>query len=258
MLDITNIKQAYDPSLHIFERSLLREYLQYQILAIIFDHPIGRKLSFLGGTCLRIVYNLPRFSEDIDFDNKNLSQKEFEILGDYIKKELEKRGFLVEIAFISKAAFHCNIKFPDLLFKHGITLQKTEKILIQVDTFNQGVEYDSDIFILDKFEFFTQIQATPKAVILSQKMWTITQRKRFKGRDFFDIMFLLQNTRPNLEFLQAKFGKHALTKIVDQILEQLVKVDYSVLADDVRPFLSNPVDAERIKLFPEFLKQKLQ
>ena len=90
MLDIATIKQAYDKGLHLFDRSLLREYLQYQILAIIFDHPVGRKLSFLGGTCLRIVYNLPRFSEDIDFDNKNLSQEEFKTVGDYIKKELEK------------------------------------------------------------------------------------------------------------------------------------------------------------------------
>jgi len=257
MLDITTIKQVYGTQLHSFDRSLLREYLQYQILAILFNHPLSRKLSLLGGTCLRIVRQLPRFSEDIDFDNTNLSEAEFKILGQFLQRELEKRGYLVEVQFISKGAFQCLIKFPDLLYKHGISPQKSEKILIQVDTFDQEVPYESDIFILDKFEFFTQIKVTPKGVILAQKLWTITQRPRLKGRDFFDIMFLLQNTQPNLAFLHAKFGKKNLFELREEILEKLHDADYAQLADDVRPFLLNSADADRITLFPDFLRQKL-
>lgn len=256
MLDIKNIKKFYDNSLHNFDRGILREYLQYQILSIIFSNSLSHKLSFLGGTCLRIVHNLPRFSEDIDFDNKNLSEAEFQSLSEFLKKELEKNGYIVDVKFITKKAFHCNIKFPDLLYKNGITNQSSEKILIQVDTFNQGVDYLSEIFILDKFEFFSQIKATPKEIILAQKLWTITQRPRLKGRDFFDIMFLAQNTTPNLDFLQAKFGKFELKEIIEKILLQLSDADYSILAEDVRPFLINSTDADKIKLFPNFLKQK--
>src|SRR3989344_8921876 len=121
MLSFNEIKKEYKDSLHSFDRGLLREYLQYQILGIIFNHPLGRKLSFLGGTCLRIVYNLNRFSEDIDFDNKNLTEKEFIELSAYIKKELQKLGFQVELKNISKEAFHCYIKFPKLLFENGLS-----------------------------------------------------------------------------------------------------------------------------------------
>jgi len=256
MLDINTIKKSYDAQFHSFERGLLREYLQYQILAILFEHPLSRKLSFLGGTCLRIVHQLPRFSEDIDFDNTDLSEAQFEVLGQFLQKELEKRGYLVEIRFVSKEAFHCHIKFPDLLYKHGISPQKTEKILIQVDTFDQGVDYPSDIFILDKFEFFTQVKVTPKDIILSQKLWTITQRPKLKGRDFFDIMFLLQTAQPDLAFLHAKFGKKDLSILISEILKKLHDVDYHQLADDVRPFLVNPAEADRIMLFPQFLHQK--
>ena len=255
MLDIATIKKAYDSGLHVFERGLMREYLQYQILAILFTHPLGKKLSFLGGTCLRIVYGLPRFSEDIDFDNKNLSEAEFEELGQFLQKELEKIGYLVEIHFVTKGAFHCYIKFPDLLYQYGISPQKSEKILIQVDTFDQGTDYESDIFILDKFDFFSQIKVTPKAVILAQKLWTITQRPRLKGRDFFDIMFLFQNTQPDLTFLQAKFGKLEISEIVGRILNELNDTDYMKLAEDVRPFLLKSSDADKILLFPDFLKQ---
>jgi len=257
MLSIASIKQAYHSNYHAFERGLLREYLQYQILSLIFEHPLSRKLSFLGGTCLRIVHQLPRFSEDIDFDNKELNEIEFETLSLYLQKQLEKLGYIIEIRFVSKAAFHCHIKFPDLLYKSGISSQKSEKILIQIDTFDQGVHYQPELFILDKFEFFTQIQVTPKEILLSQKLWTITQRNRLKGRDFFDSMFLLQTTIPDLTFLQAKFGKQEMSVIVREILTLLKDTDYSKLADDVRPFLVRPAEADKILLFPNFLQQTL-
>ena len=257
MLDITAIKQAYGSEHRGFERWMLREYLQYQILAIIFSHPTSRKLSFLGGTCLRMVYLLPRFSEDLDFDNKKLSQDEFYQLGQYLKVQLEKRGYVVEIRFVSKGAFHCYLKFPGLLRQYDTSAQKGEKILIQVDTFDQGVEYETDTYILDKFEFFTRIKVTPKNIILAQKLWTITQRSRLKGRDFFDSMFLLQTTQPDITFLQSKFGNDDLAKIGDRILKSLREADYKKLADDVRPFLADPTQADKISLFPDLLRQKL-
>lgn len=257
MLDIQNIKAQYPKNLHHFDRGLLREYLQYQILAIIFEHPLSRKLSFLGGSCLRIVHQLPRFSEDIDFDNIKLTQEEFEELASFLAKELEKRGYLVEIKLVSKGAFHCYIRFPELLYQQGLTPQKFEKVLVQVDTFDQGEKYEPELFILDKFEFFKQIKITPKSVILAQKLWTITHRPRFKGRDFFDILFLLQSTQPDMHFLQAKFGKKPLASIVDEILVHLQTVSWKSIAQDVQPFLFNPDDAKRILLFTEFLKQKL-
>lgn len=257
MLDINQIKKSYDQKLHKFNRGLLREYLQYQILDIIFNHPLSQKLSFLGGTCLRIVHQLPRFSEDIDFDNKNLQEEEFAQVGTYLQKELEKRGFIVEIRLITKKAFHCYIKFPKLLYKYKISPQKREKILIQLDTFDQKFIYKPEIFILNKFEFFNQIRTTPKSIILSQKLWTLTQRPRLKGRDFFDIMFLLQNTQPDMGFLEEKFGQKDLSKIVNEIQKRIDDVNYNQLIKDIQKFVINPQDANRIKFFPSFLKQEL-
>lgn len=257
MLDIATIKQHYPNNLHRFDRGLLREYLQFQILAILFTHPLSKKLSFLGETCLRIVHGLPRFSEDIDFDNKNLSEQEFKEISLFLEKELEKRGYIVETRVVAKGAFHCHIKFPPLLYNQGITNQKYEKILIQVDTFDQEVEYETEIFILDKFEFFTQIVTTPKETILSQKLWTITQRPRLKGRDFFDIMFLLQNTQPDLAFLKSKFGEKDLPNITNDILLYLKDTNWNQVVKDVKPFLLKQEDAEKIQLFPQYLKQKL-
>jgi len=224
-------------------------------LGIIFSHPISKKLSFLGGTCLKIVYGLKRFSEDLDFDNKDLSIEDFKELSEYIKKELERIGFEVEIRMITKSAFYCYVKFPELLFKQGLYSMKNEKILIQLDTFDQKVEYQSDVFILDKFDLFKQIIVTPKSVILAQKLWTITQIKRIKGRDFYDIMFLMQNTKSDILFLESKFGTSDVRKVKDTIFNSLKDVIWDDVVKDVEPFLINSSDAEKIRLFEDFLDQ---
>lgn len=255
MLSIEEIKKQYPNNLHKFDHGLLREYLQYQILGIIFKHKIGLKLSFLGGTCLRIVHKSKRFSEDLDFDNKNLTLEEFRDLSDHIKRELELLGYIVEIKEFQKLAFHCYIKFPHLLFEEGLSPLKNEKILIQLDTFNQGVDYETASFILDKFDIFDRILITPKEIILSQKLWTITQRKRAKGRDFYDIMFLLQNTKPDINFLKEKFGTNEWSLIKRDILDHVTEFNWDDLVKDVSPFLHTESDAEKIKLFPEFLEQ---
>lgn len=55
MLDIHQIEQYYPENLRGFRRFILREYLQYKILEIVFNGPHANKLVFLGGTCLRIA-----------------------------------------------------------------------------------------------------------------------------------------------------------------------------------------------------------
>lgn len=255
MLTFEQIKQQYSSNIQVFERGILREYLQYLILSIIFSHPTANKLSFLGGTALRIVYGLQRFSEDIDFDNKDLSINEFTDLSNFVKRELEKEGFVIEIKIIEKMSFHCHIKFPRLLFNQELSSLIDEKLKISVDTFDQGVNYTPNRYIVDKFEIFKQILVTPKDVILSQKLWTITQRKRAKGRDFFDIMSLASQTKPDKSFLEAKFGTSESNNILKIIQDHIKLYNFKDLAEDVAPFLIKPEDVERIKLFPEYLKQ---
>lgn len=257
MLAIDQIEKYYTKDIHKFERGVLREYLQYMILSILFSHKIGRKLSFLGGTNLRIVHKMSRFSEDLDFDNKNLTYNEFKRLSQHLKRKLEKQGFDVEIRLVEKEAFYCYIKFPDILYKAGLSSHKQEKVMVRLDTFDQKVTYERTVFILDKFEFFDQILVTPKEVILSQKLWTITQRNQLKGRDFYDIMFLLQNTAPDKTFLKSKFGTDDLNKIRCIVLKHLKDVDFDELARDVAPFLLSPTEVDKVKNFKFFFEQQL-
>ena len=68
-------------------RRVLTEYLQAEILAVVFNSKFGSHLSFLGGTCLRFIHKIERFSEDLDFDLIK-GGLDYEALAGFIGKKL--------------------------------------------------------------------------------------------------------------------------------------------------------------------------
>ena len=178
MLDLQQIKKEYSEPLQVYERAIVREYLQYKILQAIFESKQASKLSFQGGTALRIVYGNSRFSVDIDLDNFGLSWQAFGDMIQRVKLFLGQEGFIVETSMVAKEAFHCNLRFPDLLFKQGLSAHRQEKILIQLDTVAQAYNYPPEVKILNKFDVFTEIRVTPLNILLSQKIYTAVNRKR--------------------------------------------------------------------------------
>jgi predicted nucleotidyltransferase component of viral defense system len=258
MLNLKEIKQFYPESLHPFERFILREYLQYKILEIIFESPFASKLAFLGGTCLRIIYANSRFSEDLDFDNFHLSEEDFKGISGIVKSELEKLGYEAEIRNVMKGAYHCYIRIPELLYQQGLSGHREERILIQLDTEAHDFNYQPDKPVLNKFDVFTQIFSTPEELLLAQKFYAIINRKRNKGRDFFDVTFLLsRGIKPNYEYLNLKLGIQSSDDLRKQTLEKCAVLDMHEMAKDVEPFLFEPKGMKKVLLFPELLKQAI-
>ncbi|HEY4515211.1 MAG TPA: nucleotidyl transferase AbiEii/AbiGii toxin family protein [Candidatus Paceibacterota bacterium] len=255
MLSLQQISEQYPESLRPFSRALLREYLQYKILEIIFTSKYASKLSFLGGTALRIIYDNSRFSEDLDFDNFNLQSSEFEVLSETVRAGLTAEGLSVEINVVGKEAFRCNVRFPDILFASGLTPHEGEKVLVQIDSLAQGFDYQPDKKILNKFGVFTEVFVTPLDILLSQKIYAAFNRKRAKGRDFFDIVFLLSITKPNYEYLKLKIEIDGPESLRNMITEATKSIDFKELAKDVQNFLFNPQDAKKVELFNEFIAQ---
>ncbi|MEX2411361.1 MAG: nucleotidyl transferase AbiEii/AbiGii toxin family protein [Candidatus Paceibacterota bacterium] len=256
MLSLEEIKPYFPVSLQGYERFMIREYLQYKILEIIFDSSFENKLAFMGGTCLRIVHGNNRFSEDLDFDNFNLTMEDFNAVTEIVKKELERLGYKIEMRNIRKGAYHCYIRFSELLYKEGLSNHKEEKILIQLDTEPNNFGYQPEQPILNKFDVFTQINATPKDLLLAQKFYAVINRKRNKGRDFFDIVYLLgKGEKPNYQYLNAKIGIQNANELRGRILEKCNLLDMKKMAADVRPFLFDPKDEKKVMLFPKYLEQ---
>ncbi len=255
MISISQIEQYYPEKLRGFKKNILREYLQYKILEIISNSRMAVRLSFLGGTALRIVHENTRFSEDLDFDNFSLSENDFALLTKEIQNGLKMEGYEVEIRNVIKGAFRCYIKLPRVLFDNAISDLKQEKILIQVDTEPHAFTYTPDKVFLNKFDVFTQIAVTPPDILLAQKIFALLNRKRAKGRDFYDVVFLLQKTKPNYEYLAQKAGIKDKQILKEQILAYVKTQNLKELAKDVEPFLFQPSDSKKIILFAEYIKQ---
>lgn len=256
MLTISEIKPFFLENLHRFPRFMLREYLQYKILEIIYESRYATNLCFLGGTCLRIVHGNRRFSEDLDFDNVSLKEDDFNKVADVIKNRLQKEGYEVELNTVMKGAWHCHIKFPGLLFEEGLSGHQEEKILIQMDTEPQNFDYEPERFIINRFEIFTTILTTPLELLMAQKFYAVINRKRNKGRDFFDLVFLMsKNIKPNYDYLKAKVSISDSEVLRETIIEKCRKLDMNLMARDVEPFLFNPADRKKIILFEDVVRQ---
>jgi len=256
MLSLEQIKSFYPEQLQAFDRFIIREYLQYKILEIIFETPYQSKISFLGGTCLRIVHNNTRFSEDMDFDNFKLSPDDFNAITVIIQQQLERLGYSVEMRIVQKGAYHCYIRFPELLYNEGLSDHKEEKILIQLDTESHEFDYKPDQPVLNKFDVFTQINTTPGDILLAQKFFAVINRKRNKGRDFFDIVFLLgRGNIPNYDYLNVKTGIGNPYDLRSAVLDRCKKLDMEEMVSDVKPFLFDPKDEKKILLFPDYIQQ---
>ena len=254
MMTLSEIKSFYPVALQSKGAFLLREYLQYKILSLLFESEYANKFAFLGGTCLRIVHNNQRFSEDLDFDNFNLTQKDFEQVAAIIQQGLEKEGYEVTLRNVFKSAFHCYVRFPGLLFKEGLSAHKEAKILINLDTEPQHFEFELQSDFLNKFDVFTTIKTTPLDILLSQKFTALTQRKRPKGRDFFDVVFLLSKTKPNYDFLKHSLDISDAKQLRAYILERCKAYDLKALAKDVQPFLFQSTAVNRVLQFEQYIQ----
>jgi predicted nucleotidyltransferase component of viral defense system len=257
MLGIDEIQKFFPEPLHKFKRFMLREYLQYKILQIIFEGSFGKKLVFLGGTCLRIVHGNQRFSEDLDFDNLSLTEKEFESISFEIKDSLSKEGYEVEIQNRFRAAFHCLVKFPKLLFDSGLSGYEEEKILIQLDTEAQNYDFKPETQILNRFDVFCPIKVVPLGLLLAQKFYAILNRPRNKGRDFFDVVFILSTIKvPDYGYLKQKIGINSGSELKKLILDHCEKISMEEMASDVAPFLFSEKDKAKVLLFKEIIRQQ--
>lgn len=257
MINLENIKKYYPPKEQVFEQFILKEYLQYQILSIVFSSSFWDKLSFLGGTAIRLIHNSTRFSEDLDFDNFWLEENDFKKLSIYIKKELNLLWYEVEIKNVYKWAYRCYIRLPKILKELWFSNLDDEKILIQIDTVKQDYKYNSDKKVIDKFDIYKLINVCPVDIILSKKIHALIDRKRIKWRDFFDIVYLYRFTKPNFEYLQAKTWIKNNVDLKNKLNDFTNNLNLKDIAEDVKPFLLNQDEINRVIYFKDFIKDNL-
>ena len=233
---------------------MLKEYLQLLILDHLATTPYFGKLTFIGGTNLRLVQGIDRFSEDLDFDCKDLSEADFIAMTDSAVHNLRQNNVEVETRDYPNphlTAFRRNLYFPQMLFNLGLTGHRDERLLVKIEAQDQGVTYLPVMANINKMGFFFGVQVPPVDVLCAMKFAAILARQ--KGRDFYDAIFLLSKTKPNMDFLKARAGISSVEELKFAITQRLKDVDLNQKKRDFAHLLFNESNAERILQFDEIV-----
>ena len=237
-----------------FDKHVLKEYLQLMILDYLSSTPTIQKMVFIGGTNLRLVKGIDRFSEDLDFDCKDLSKEEFVEMTNGVIRFLERSGLRVEAKDKENpklTAFRRNIHFPELLFDLGLSGHKEERFLIKVERQYQQVGYSLVVKNIKGCGFFFPFPVPSDGVLCSMKIAAMLARA--KGRDFYDLMFLLSQAKPDYDFLSRRCGIHNLQEFKQATIQLLKTVDLKKKQKDFEHLLFNKVNSEKILRFGEFV-----
>jgi len=261
MISFDEIKSFFADSLRrnpSYFEYMLKEYFHYRMLDIMFSWENASKLSFIGGTSLRILYQTQRFSEDLDFDCFNLSRDEFISLTDKVIDRLRQEGIKVEAEDKHKdlrlTAFRRNITFPGLMFDLGLTGHPEKKLLIKIECEPHHYHYEPIKPIIQKFNVFTQIFTPSAGILLSMKTGAVLERG--KGRDYYDFMFLSGLTDPDFGYLNAKFGIANHAELYERILQSCDQIDFQTKSLDFAKLVLDPAETRKVMLFKGYIKQK--
>lgn len=261
MIDLTYIRSFFPPAISHesrFDRYMLKEYLQLMVLDYLSSTPYISKLSFIGGTNLRLIQGIDRFSEDLDFDCKEMEGPEFLAMTDDIVAFLRMNNIVVETRDKVNprlTSFRRNLYFPQMMFDLGLTGHREERFLIKMEAQDQGIACQRNVVTLNRMGFFFNIQVPPIDVLCAMKLSALVARQ--KGRDFYDSIFLLSKTRPNFGFLKEKIGISSSEELKARIDEVLQSVDLQQKKRDFQHLLFNESHAERILQFPSFIQSVL-
>lgn len=223
------------------------------ILDYLSSTPFIRKITFIGGTSIRLIKNIDRFSEDLDFDCKSFSREEFKDMTGGIIKFLLNNGLKVEEKEKDDKklkAFRSNLHFPELLFQMGLTGHKEERFLIKIECQDQLVDYKPEMINIKGCGFFFPMPVPPAPVLCAMKISAMIGRQ--KGRDFYDVMFLLSQTLPDFKFLSQRSGISSLDELKREAEKLFKTVDLKNKVRDFEHLLFNKNNSTRILRAPEF------
>lgn len=230
----------------------LREVMQEVALAGLYRGGFFEKAAFYGGTCLRIFYGLPRFSEDLDF-SLLAPDADFSLEPYFsaVKDEFSALGLDVDISAKKKtvrsgieSAF---LKGDTRQFSFAVHAARTVKIKFEVDTLPPLGFATEEKLLLQPFSFYVKCFSLPD--LFAGKMHALLYRNwksRVKGRDWFDFEWYIRNGIPmNLShfIIRATQSGHLHNESLtmqefSQLLERRIDMlDVAAAANDVSRFV---------------------
>ena len=234
--------------------NLVREYLQAHILRSAQEAGAFAALAFQGGTALRFLHGLRRFSEDLDFALERPRQdRGLEHLARVVTRDFERAGYEVEATLRTARAVHsAEVKFLHLLHDAGLASARGARLMIRVEVDTRppaGAVVETRLITR---HFPISFRVHDLASCMAGKIHALLSRRYTKGRDLFDLAWYL--TRPDRPVPNFDLLRNALDQtgwkgpeVVPGtwrgiLLERVRSLDWPAVLRDVEPFLEDPRD----------------
>ena len=248
---LQNVLAGKDPLLAPeTKRIILKEVLQAYVLDYLYNHPSYRRLNFYGGTCLHVVYGLDRLSEDLDFDNQaglDLTALA-ENLRLFFKNSFGYADASVKTQRGEGGILRVTVKFP-VLNALGLSPHASEALHLKVE--------------VSQHEQMANIRHTPVLVygrslvaahfsletMMAGKILACLERNfkrgrggaQIKGRDFYDLLWFMQQRIHPLEQKLARDGQqpYSVESAMLALQEKIARITPHDLAMDLLPMFES-------------------
>jgi len=249
------------------ELNALKEIFQEIALGALSRTDFFKYAGFQGGTCLRILYGLPRFSEDLDFIFKKTNRQfVWEPLLSRIKtefasyslnletKERQKADASIKTAFIKDDSFG---QILNLSYQGSVSDMQKIQIKLEIDTDPpMGSEFESK-YLDFPYPFSVSLQDLNS--LFAGKCHALLCRVYTKGRDWFDFLwYVSRKTSLNLNFLQNALMQTgpwqdqilSINKdwVINELRAKIISINWEMARKDVERFLK-PTEFENLKLW---------
>lgn len=264
---LTQKIREYAPASAIEQENVLQEMMQHFVLSSLGRAGFFSEAAFHGGTCLRIIHKLDRFSEDLDFVLKKPTNAfQWQRYLDRVLRDCRQEGIQFELLDKSstdsavKKAFLKTDSIGKLLLidlpysrypKHKL------KIKLEIDINPpHGSSFETHYLA---FPVMTALTTQDMPSAFASKTHALLCRSYTKGRDWYDFLWYVnRNIRPNLKLLTNAIDQVGPWKgqsidvtpkwFIEQLRESIRSIDWTIAKNDVQRFLRTR-ELEALKLW---------
>ena len=252
------IRQQFKETMSLNEKlNLTREFLQILCLKILSDKGHFDRLAFVGGTSLRILFDLRRFSEDLDFSIYKTKGFDLKKMEDDLERSFKLRNLPFEAKVKSGGSIHYVLmKFTGLLKELGLAAVPEQKLSIklEIDT-NPPKGWNLTDTVVNKTYLF-RITHYDLPSLYAGKLHACFFRKFTKGRDLYDFAWYLgRKAKPNFTLLNSAIRQTEKKNpeiheknFKEFLLQGIDRINFDAARKDVERFLEDKKELDVLNL----------
>jgi len=241
-------------------KNAAREHLQARILGFIQEKRGFASWIFHGGTALRFLYELPRYSEDLDFSLAGPSDEpSFREMAAGIGRSFQNEGYAIDLKFTGRAPIATAfVRFPGLPRELGLSPHPGEILAVKIEVDTRPPAGGGTETTIIRRHILLNLLHYDRPTLFAGKLHAFLCRPHVKGRDLYDLFWYLSDRawpEPNLEYLQQALrqtqGSESPLKAKNwrqAIAARLNAIDWRQALADVRPFIERSEELDLLTL----------